>query len=75
MFDSANSKHLFDSNPNKKPKSSINSKVFKSFKKVRSIFKEAVKVCHENIKHSVLSCFVGVVSSITVILDYMYMKN
>lgn len=69
MFDSANSKNLFDPNPHKRPMSAGNPTVFDNLKKVRSIFKEAVKVCHKNKNTSTPPCFVGVIWTITAILE------
>jgi len=61
MFDSANSKNLSDPNPNRKPMSTKNKSVFDNLNKARSLFKNAVKICHKTKKSSVPPCFTGII--------------
>ncbi|CAI6359521.1 unnamed protein product [Macrosiphum euphorbiae] len=50
IFDSGNSKNLFDNNPNKRPLSVKNPQVFSNLKKSISTFKNLVKINHKNKK-------------------------
>ncbi|CAI6354617.1 unnamed protein product [Macrosiphum euphorbiae] len=69
MFDSANSKNLYDRNPNRRPLSPKNSIVFENLKKAQALFKEAVKVCHKTKKISTPPCFIGIIWTTTAILE------
>lgn len=69
MFDSANSKNLSDPNPNRKPMSTKNKLVFDNLNKARSLFKNAVKICHKTKKSSVPPCFTGIIWTTTAILQ------
>lgn len=68
MFDSANSKNVFDPNPNRRLMSSKNSVTFNNLKKAQSVFNVAVKECH-NKKLSTPLSFTGIIWRTTVILE------
>lgn len=69
MFDSANSKNLYDRNPNRRPLSHKNAIVFDNLKRSQALFKEAVKVCHKTKKVSTPPCFIGIIWTTTAILE------
>lgn len=69
MFDSANSKNLSDPNPNRKPMSTRNKLVFDNLNKAKSVFKNAIKICHKTKKSSVPPCFTGIIWTTTAILQ------
>jgi len=69
MFDSCNSKNLFEPNPNRKPMCEKNSTVFQNLKKARTLFKKAVKICNKTKKTSIPPCFTGIVWTITALFD------
>lgn len=69
MFDSCNSKNLYDPNFNRRPMSEQNSSIFKNLSKARSEFKNAIKICNNNQKTSIPPCFSGVVWTITAMLE------
>lgn len=61
MFDSGNSKNLYDPNPNRRPMSDRNLNVIKNLKNASSLFKNAKKINHKNKKSSVPPCFTGII--------------
>jgi len=69
MFDSCNSKNLYDPNFNRRPMSEQNPSIFKNLSKARSEFKNAIKICNNNQKTSIPPCFSGVVWTITAMLE------
>lgn len=69
MFDSANSKNLYDRNPNRRPLSPKNIMVFDNLKRAQALFKEAVKVCHKTKEISTPPCFIGTIGTTTAILE------
>ncbi|KAL4126559.1 hypothetical protein QTP88_010780 [Uroleucon formosanum] len=69
IFDSGNSKHLFDSNPNKRPISVKNPQIFSNLKKAILIFKNLEKINHKNKKTSTPPCFSGIVWTSTALLQ------
>ncbi|CAI6356302.1 unnamed protein product [Macrosiphum euphorbiae] len=69
IFDSGNSKNLFDNNPNKRPLSVKNPQVFSNLKKSISTFKNLVKINHKNKKKSTPPCFSGMVWTSTALLN------
>jgi DNA transposase THAP9 len=69
MFDSGNSKILFDNNPNKRPMNEKNPQVFINFKNAISTFKNIIKIGHKNQKNSTPPCFSGIVWTSTAMLE------
>ncbi|KAL4103435.1 hypothetical protein QTP88_018812 [Uroleucon formosanum] len=69
MFDSANSKNLYDPNPNRRPLNDNNPQVFENLKKIRTTFQSAVKINKKNKKNSIPPCFEGFVWTITALLE------
>ncbi|KAL4126427.1 hypothetical protein QTP88_010649 [Uroleucon formosanum] len=69
IFDSGNSKNLFDNNPNKRPLSVKSPQVFSNLKKSISTFKNLVKINHKNKKISTPPCFSGMVWTSTALLN------
>jgi hypothetical protein len=69
MFDSCNSKNLFEPNPNKKPMCEKNLTVFQNLEKARSIFKKTKKICNKTRKNSTPPCFTGIVWTITALFE------
>lgn len=65
MFVSANSKHIYDQNPNRRPMSNRNCNVFENLKKARLIFINAKKISHKNNKISIPPCFIGIIWTTT----------
>lgn len=61
MFDSGNSKNLYDPNQNRRPISDRNPHVIENLKKARKMFQNAIKICHNTKKTSVPPCFTGVI--------------
>ncbi|KAF0748981.1 THAP-type domain-containing protein, partial [Aphis craccivora] len=57
MFDSANSKNLYDPNPNRKPMCDLNPQVLENLENANKLFKNAIK--QKNI--TTPPCFVGIV--------------
>jgi len=69
MLDSANSKNLYDPNPNRRPLNDNNPQVFENLKKIRTTFQSAVKIKKKNKKNSIPLCFEGFVWTITALLE------
>lgn len=69
MFDSANSKNLYDTNPNRRPMSERNPQVLQNLKNVFTLFEKAVKINLKNNKQSIPPCFTGLKWTITALLD------
>jgi len=69
MFDSANSKNLYDPNPNRRPLNDNNPRVFENLKKIRTTFQSAVKINKNNKNNSIPPCFEGFVWTITALLE------
>lgn len=67
MFDSANSKHIYDLNPNRRPMCDRNPQVLNNLENANSIFKNARKICHKTNKISTPPCFVGILWTTTAI--------
>ncbi|KAL4091160.1 hypothetical protein QTP88_025897 [Uroleucon formosanum] len=67
MFDSGNSKHLYDPNPNKRPMSDRNPQVLLNLEKARQLFKSAVKICHKTNKSTIPPCITGIIWTTTAI--------
>lgn len=61
MFDSANSKNLYDPNPNRKPMSDRNPQVLENIENANKLFKDATKICHKTKNITTPPCFVGIV--------------
>lgn len=69
MFDSSNSKNLYDPNPNRKPMCDRNPQVLENLQKANKLFKDAKKICNKTNKPSTPPCFVGIVWSTTAIIQ------
>lgn len=69
MFDSGNSKNLYDPNPNRRPMCGRNLNVIKNLKKASSLFKNAEKINHKNKKSSVPPCFTGIIWTTTALCE------
>lgn len=69
MFDSANSKNLYDINPNRRPMSERNPQVLQNLKNVLTLFEKAVKINLKNNKQSIPPCFIGLQWTIRALLD------
>jgi len=69
MFDSANSKNLFDVNPNRRPMSQRNPQVLQNLKNVFILFKKAKKNNLKNKNLIVPPCFIGMKWIITSLID------
>lgn len=67
MFDSANSKHLYDPNPNRRPMSDKNAQVLVNLDNARLMFKNAQKIGHMKKKISTPPCILGIIWSTTAI--------
>ncbi|KAL4085312.1 hypothetical protein QTP88_027171 [Uroleucon formosanum] len=67
IFDSGNSKHLYDPNPNKRPMSDRNPQVLLNLEKARQLFKSAVKICHKTNKSTIPPCITGIIWTTTAI--------
>jgi hypothetical protein len=67
MFDSGNSKFLYDPNPNKRPISDRNPQVLNNLEKARQMFKSVVKICHKTNKSTVPPCLIGITWTTTAI--------
>lgn len=75
MFDSANSKNVYDPNPNRRPLTFKNTIVFDNLKKVQSLFKNAIKICHKTNISTTPPYFTGIIWTITAIMElYEYEK-
>ena len=59
MFDSANSKNLYDPNPNRKPMSDRNPQVLENLENANKLFKDTT--CHKTKNITTPPCFVGIV--------------
>ncbi|KAF0704147.1 Transposable element P transposase, partial [Aphis craccivora] len=68
MFDSANSKHLHDANPNRRPLSKRNSQVLQNLKNFCIFFDKAVKINLKNNKVTTSPCFIGLKWTLTAII-------
>lgn len=68
MFDSANSKHLYDANPNRRPLSKRNSQVLQNLKNFCALFDKAVKINFKNNKSTTPPCFVELKWTLTAII-------
>ncbi|KAF0704195.1 THAP-type domain-containing protein, partial [Aphis craccivora] len=68
MFDSANSKHLYDANPNRRPLSKRNSQVLQNLKNFCILFDKAVKINSKNNKVTTPPCFIGLKWTLTAII-------
>jgi len=76
MFDSCNSKNLYDPNKNRRPMSEKNSHIIKHLSTARSVFQKTVKICNKTKKLSTPPCFSGIVWTITAIIQlYESEKN
>jgi len=70
MFDSCNSKNLFEPNSNRKPMCEKNSTVFQNLEKAQSIFRKTEKIlCNKTKKISTPPCFTGIVWTITALFE------
>jgi hypothetical protein len=69
MFDSGNSKNLYDLNPNRRPISSHNPQVLENLNMAKKLFQNAVKICHKTNKSSVPPCFTGVIWTVSAIFQ------
>jgi hypothetical protein len=69
MFDSRNSKNLYDLNLNRRPISSHNPQVLENLNTAKKLFQNAVKICHKTNKSSVPSCFTGVIWTVSAIFQ------
>lgn len=67
MFDSANSKHIYDLNPNRRPMCDRNPQILENLEIANSMFKNARKICHKTKKISTPPCFVGILWTTTAI--------
>ncbi|XP_026819549.1 uncharacterized protein LOC113558273 [Rhopalosiphum maidis] len=68
MFDSANSKNLYDANPNRRPLSKRNSQVLQNLKNFCILFDKAVKINLKNNKVTTPPCFIGLKWTLTAII-------
>lgn len=76
MFDSCNSKNLYDPNQNRRPLCEKNDHILKNLSTARSVFQKTVKMCHKTKKLSTPPCFSGIVWTITAIIQlYESEKN
>lgn len=69
MFDSGNSKNLYDTNPNRRPMSDRNLNVVRNLEKARSLFINAEKISFKNKKSNVPPCFTGIIWTTTAICE------
>lgn len=69
MFDSANSKNLFDPNPNRKLMCDRNPQVLDNLQNAYKIFKNTKKICHKTKQISSPPCFVRIVWTTTAISE------
>jgi len=75
MFDSTNSKHLYDTNPNRRPMSERNPQVLQNLKAVLTLFENAVKI---NLKNNSLNTppgFIGIKWTITALINVYESKK
>lgn len=69
MFDSCNSKNLYDTNKNRRPMGEKNSHIIKHLSTARSVFQKTVKICNKTKKLTTPPCFSGIVWTITAIIQ------
>jgi len=73
LFDTLNSKNMFDKNPNRRPMSENNSNVLNIIKKSINTFKNAEKISFKNstnkIKKDVPPCFSGLIWTLNAVLN------
>jgi len=69
MFDTCNSKNLYDLNPNRRPLCDTNTANFRNLEKARTIFQKAVKISKKNKKSSIPPCFVGIIWTTTALVE------
>ncbi|KAL4107120.1 hypothetical protein QTP88_018552 [Uroleucon formosanum] len=69
MFDTFNSKNLYDPNPNRRPLCDTNTVNFRNLEKARTIFQKAVKISKTNKKSSIPPCFVGIIWTTTALVE------
>jgi len=69
MFDSANSKDLYDRNINERPISDNNTHVLQNLEKARLMLKKGKKINLKTNKTSVPPCFTGIIWSTTAIIN------
>jgi len=75
MFDSANSKHIYDLNPNKRPMCDRNPQVLENLENANSMFQNARKICHRTKKISTPPCFIGILWTTTAIHQMYESEN
>lgn len=76
MFDSANSKNLYDANRNRRPLRERNPQVLQNFKNFCALFKNAVNMNLKNNNSTTLPCFIGLRWTLTAIIGlYESEKN
>lgn len=67
MFDSSNSKHLYDPNPNRRPICNRNLQIMENLEKANKLFENTEKICHKTKKTSIPPCFIGIMWTTTAI--------
>jgi len=68
MFDSANSKNLYDANRNRRPLSERNPQVLQNLKNFCALFENAVKINLKNNNSTTPPCFIGLRWTLTAII-------
>lgn len=69
MFDTCNSKNLYNPNPNRKLICDRNSGTIKNLERARSVFQKAIKISNKNNKTSIPPCFTGIIWTTTAIIE------
>jgi len=75
MFDSANSKHLYDPNPNRRPMSNRNPQILDNLSRANQLFKNTIKICHKTKKQAFHHVLLELYGQQILSVNYMNPKN
>jgi hypothetical protein len=75
MFDTCNSKNLYDPNPNRKPICDRNPGTIENLERARSIFQKSIKISNKNKKISIPPCFTGIIWTTTALIELFHSEK